>query len=382
MGNTVSSTSFEIGTLEKDREAQRRIIVAASGTGGHLIPATHIVEALKKTDPTCVVEFIGAGRPLEEKLIVEKGYTRHVIASAGVKRRKIIGIAQFLLRLPKGISQIRALYRSLGPDVVVGVGGYVSVLPVVVARLQGIPTWIHEAERQPGLANRVLGYFADTMSTAFADTTVSGRARVVHTGHPVRAELSKVDSSTVRPDAPKRLLIVGGSQGARGLDEAVPHIATLLAERQVEVVHQCRPDAMELVVNSYRAAGVAAHVVSFIDDMAGAYEWSDVMISRAGASSVAEIACVNRPTIFVPYPFQQGTHQTDNARVLVDHNKGILVEETAPDFPGRLRDALERLLNPIVFKEMKGAVGPNRTADAATAIAEGILGLVKARPRS
>jgi UDP-N-acetylglucosamine--N-acetylmuramyl-(pentapeptide) pyrophosphoryl-undecaprenol N-acetylglucosamine transferase len=339
----------------------------------------HIVNALKKAEPNCVIEFIGAGRPLEEKLIVEKGFTRHTIASAGVKRRRLLGVVQFLARLPKGVSQISSLYRSFCPDVVVGVGGYVSVLPVIVARWKGIPTWIHEAERQPGLANRVLGYFADKMSIAFADTKVGGRVQVVHTGHPVREELARVDSTTLRPDAPKRLLILGGSQGARGLDEAVPHIATLLSERKIEVVHQCRPDAMELVVNSYRAAGIAAHVVSFIDDMAGAYEWSDVIISRAGASSVAEIECVNRPAIFVPYPFQQGTHQTDNARVLVDHQKAILVEETAPDFAGRLKRALERLLDPSVFNEMKRVPGPNRSTNAASAIAEGILGLVTAR---
>jgi UDP-N-acetylglucosamine--N-acetylmuramyl-(pentapeptide) pyrophosphoryl-undecaprenol N-acetylglucosamine transferase len=219
------------------------------------------------------------------------------------------------------------------------------------------------------------------MSTAFAETTVRGRAEVVYTGHPVREELSNVDSATIRPDAPKRLLILGGSQGARGLDEAVPHLAGLLAERGIEVVHQCRPDAMELVVNSYRAAGVAAHVVSFIDDMAGAYEWSDVIISRAGASSVAEIGCVNRPVIFVPYPFQQGTHQTDNARVLVDQGKGFLVEETTPDFPGRLKESLQKLLNPTVFREMKEVPTLRPSVQAAATIAAGILELVKARPQ-
>ena len=376
----MSSTSFEIGTPEVRQSSSRRILVAASGTGGHLIPAMHIVQALRRADPGCVVEFIGAGRPLEEKLIVDKGFTRHVVASAGVKRRKLFGVFQFLLRLPKGISQVVSLYRSFQPDVVVGVGGYVSVLPIIVARLKGIPTWIHEAERSPGLANRVLAHFADKMSTAFADTRVGGRVAVVHTGHPVREELMSVDSVTIRPDAPRRLLILGGSQGARGLDESVAHIAPLLAERKVEVVHQCRPDAMELVVNSYRAVGVAAHVVSFIDDMAGAYEWSDVIVSRAGASSVAEISCVNRPAIFVPYPFQQGTHQTDNARVLVDHNKAILVEETSPDFTGQLKASLEKLLNPLVFNEMKVASGPQRVTDAASTIAQGIFGLVTAHP--
>jgi len=132
-------------------------------------------------------------------------------------------------------------------------------------------------------------------------------------------------------------------------------------------------------VNSYRAAGVPAHVVSFIDDMAVAYRWSDVIISRAGASSVAEIACVNRPAIFVPYPYQQGTHQTDNARVLVERKKALLVEETQPEFPGRIQRALGDLLNPCVFREMKQAAGIKPSQDAATTIADGIFSLIKSR---
>jgi UDP-N-acetylglucosamine--N-acetylmuramyl-(pentapeptide) pyrophosphoryl-undecaprenol N-acetylglucosamine transferase len=136
---------------------------------------------------------------------------------------------------------------------------------------------------------------------------------------------------------------------------------------------------MELVVNAYRAAGVAAHVVNFIDDMPGAYEWADVAISRAGASSVAEISCVNRPTIFVPYPFQQGTHQTDNARVLVKRNKAFIVEETDPNFGARLKELVERLLTPSVFKEMKNAPLENPSSEAASQIAQGVLELVKSR---
>ena len=379
MGRAVS-TSFEIGPTDRAATPPRRIIVAASGTGGHLIPAMHIVSALKREDPTCCVEFIGAGRPLEEKLIVEKGYTRHMIASAGVKRRYISGALQFLFRLPSGVTRIASLYRSFRPDVVVGVGGYVSVLPVIVARFMGIPTWIHEAERSPGLANKVLSFFAHKMSLAFADTKVRGRVSTVFTGHPVREELKTIDSQSVASDAPKHLLVLGGSQGARGLDEVVPHIAPLLAERKIEVVHQCRPDAMELVVNSYRAASVPAHVVNFIDDMPGAYAWADVIISRSGASSVAEIACVNRPTIFVPYPFQQGTHQTDNARVLVDQKKAFLVEEAQPEFSTRMQETLKNLLNPSVFRGMKESPRVAPSLDAATTIAQGILSLVRSHP--
>jgi UDP-N-acetylglucosamine--N-acetylmuramyl-(pentapeptide) pyrophosphoryl-undecaprenol N-acetylglucosamine transferase len=354
-----------------------RVLVAASGTGGHLIPALHIVRALQAQSSGAVVEFIGAGRPLEEKLIVGNGFRRHIVSSAGVKRRGVVGMIQFVAKLPIGMLQCAGLFRRFRPDAVVGVGGYVSVLPVVVARLMGIPTWIHEAELHPGLANKVLGYFADRVSTAFEETRVRGRAQAVCTGHPVRPELKAVHRDVVREGAPSRLLVLGGSQGAKGLDEAVTAFAERLNARGVEVVHQCRPESVDLVLNSYRAARVRATVVSFIDDMAGAYEWSDVIISRAGASSVAEISCVNRPAILVPYPFQQGTHQTDNAHALARLRKAVVVEENQPEFGRRLSEALEAILTPETFREMRNAPAEPRGLGAADAIALGILAIAR-----
>jgi UDP-N-acetylglucosamine--N-acetylmuramyl-(pentapeptide) pyrophosphoryl-undecaprenol N-acetylglucosamine transferase len=223
----------------------------------------------------------------------------------------------------------------------------------------------------------VLGYFADTISTAFAETTIRGRAKLVFTGHPVRPELKKVDRMATSHAAPKHLLILGGSQGARGLDQAIPDFAGLLHEQGIEVVHQCRPENAELVVNAYRAAQVKASVVSFIDDMVGAYEWSDLIISRAGASSVAEISCVNRPAIFVPYPFQQGTHQTDNAKALERQNKAVIVEETKPEFGRRLREALQKLLSAETFLVMKNAPCESRGLEAAERIARGVAELAR-----
>jgi UDP-N-acetylglucosamine--N-acetylmuramyl-(pentapeptide) pyrophosphoryl-undecaprenol N-acetylglucosamine transferase len=355
-----------------------RILIAASGTGGHLIPALHIARAIQSGAPGAVIEFIGAGRPLEEKIVVANGFVRHVVISAGIKRRGPLGVLRFAFRLPVGIFQCIRIMRRFRPDIVVGVGGYVSVLPVVLARVMRIPTWAHEAERHPGLANRVLGYFADRISIAFAETRFRGRANTVHTGHPVRPELASVNRDGIREDAPKRLLILGGSQGARGLDNAVERCGEILAAREVEVVHQCRPENVDLVLNSYRAAKVRASVVSFIDDMAGAYEWSDIIISRSGASSVAEISCVNRPTIFVPYPFQQGTHQSDNAQVLAALNKAVIVEETQAEFGRRLAEALEKMLNRETYLAMKSAPCEPRGLGAAAAIARGIMDLARA----
>jgi UDP-N-acetylglucosamine--N-acetylmuramyl-(pentapeptide) pyrophosphoryl-undecaprenol N-acetylglucosamine transferase len=236
-----------------------------------------------------------------------------------------------------------------------------------------IATWAHEAELHPGLANRFLGYFADTISTAFSETRIRGRAKIVFTGHPVRPELREVERNPAGRGIPTRLLVLGGSQGARSLDNAVTGLGDLLCERGVEVVHQCRPDNSEVVINAYRATKVKASVVPFIDDMAGAYQWSDIIISRSGAGSVAEISCVNRPTIFVPYPFQQGTHQSDNAKTLARINKAVVVEETQPEFPRRLREAILELLKPEVFSAMKEAASELRGLDAAEVIARGIL---------
>ena len=271
----------ESGEATKPSPQPLRFLIAASGTGGHLIPAVHIADAIKSAHPHCEIEFIGAGRPLEETLIVARGFKRHIVAASGIKRRGVLGVLSFIAKLPVATSQLLRLYRSFSPSVVIGVGGYVSVLPVVVARLKGIPTWTHEAELHPGLANRVLARVADCMSVAFDETRIRGRARLQVTGHPVRQELRAIDRVLVREGAPKHLLILGGSQGARGLDSAVTEIAPMLAERGISVVHQARPEEAETVAAAYRAAKVSAHVVSFIDDMPGAYEWADIIVSRA-----------------------------------------------------------------------------------------------------
>ncbi len=377
MSNGLAMSQMENRAAEVSEPRTVRVLVAASGTGGHLIPALHIARAIKEHNPHAVVEFIGSGRPLEEKLVDVHGFKRHVIAAAGIKRRRLVGIAQFMWRFPRAVAQLRALYRLFAPNVVVGVGGYVSVLPVIVARMSGIPTWIHEAELHPGLANRTLAHFADRMSLAFAETAVRGRVQPEHTGHPVRSELKRVDRDTIREDAPRRMLVLGGSQGARGVDEALGACADLLLAHKIEVVHQCRQENMEKVLNAYKASNISAHVVSFIDDMAGAYEWADVVISRAGASSVAEIACVNRPAIFIPYPFQQGTHQTDNAMTLVSKGKALLVEERDPGFGARLREAMEKILSLEHFQVLKTAPYEPRGLEAAQSIAKGVLSIAK-----
>lgn len=370
-----SSSDSEAGSEQSS--APVRVLVAASGSGGHLIPALHIIDALKSIQPSAVVECIGVGRPLEEKILGKHGLKRHIISSTAIKQRGVAGLLRFVVNLPKCVWQCIRLFRQFKPDVVVGVGGYASVMPVVVARFMRIPSWAHEAELRPGLANTVLGYFASTISISFEQTKIRGGANLEFTGHPVRPELASVERVEIRSASPQRLLVLGGSQGAEGLDRAVDEIGSFLRERDVEVVHQCRSENVDLVINSYRAAGVKASVVSFIEDMAGAYDWADVIISRAGASSVAEIGCVNKPTLFVPYPYQQGTHQSDNAQCLVSAGKAVVVEELLANFGERLLTGLKEIFDEERYRTMKQASFEPRGLGASKTIALGILRLVK-----
>lgn len=349
-------------------------LIAASGTGGHIFPALYIAQAIKNADPLATVEFIGSGRPLEEKLIDSAGYTRHVIGVSGVRQSGIGGLLRFVRSVPAAANQIRQLIRTKKVRAVIGVGGYVSVVPVLVAKICRVPTWIHEAELRPGTANWFLSLFAKRMSLAFEDAKAPFWAKIEHTGHPVRPEISAVDRTTIPVDAPKRILVIGGSQGARALDVSMPTALGLLETLGVQVCHQCRPENVDEVSKAYSEKKITARVLPFIEDMAAAYSWSDIIVSRAGAGSIMEIATVNRPAILVPYPHQQGTHQTDNAKTLSTRGKALLVEEGA-DFEKRLQSSLEELLDPAKYRAMKELPGDGRNVDAADRIAKGIVGL-------
>lgn len=350
-----------------------RVLIAASGSGGHLFPALHIARAIVAESSGAVIEFVGSGRPLEAKLIDPHGFKRHVVPITGIKQRGIKGVLDFALAVPRAVWRLGRVLRELRPDVVVGVGGYVSVLPVLLGRLRGIPTWIHEAELKPGLANGFLSLFADKISVAFADAAIKRRSAVVYTGHPVRAGLAEVRRMTPREKL-SRLLVLGGSQGATAIDRVVGEIAPVLAARGIEVWHQCRPENVLAVQRAYTEAGVVARVDSFIDDVSAAFAWSDVVVSRSGASALMETSVVNIPAIFVPYPFAQGNHQRANAEVLVRAGKALLVEE-GDSFADRLGRALGDIFTPERYAAILGAPYEARSVDAAKRIAAGVSAL-------
>ena len=351
------------------------ILIAAGGTGGHLIPALEIAFALQALEPAVHIEFIGSGRPLESQTIDAAGYQRHQISTSGIKRRGLAGLARFCVTFPIALGQVWRIFRERKPKLVIGVGGYVTFIPVTLARLCGIPAWIHEAELKPGLANWVLSLYASRVSLAFEGAKMPGWARTVVTGHPLRSEIraAAVERKTVT--RPRKLLVVGGSQGARAIDAAMEALAGFIKAEGLEVWHQCRPESVEGLRAAYSKRQVTARVDAFISDMAAAYRYADIVLARAGAGTVMEIGAVNIPAVFVPYPFAQGGHQLANAEYLARAGKAVVVEE-GEHFEERLKEAIAGLTNAEGYAAMLARPSPARSLDAAERIAQGCLGMM------
>lgn len=353
-----------------------RVIIAASGTGGHLFPAVFIAEEFKKKCPNVELRFIGSGRPLEEKILSNKGFEVLTIPTYGVKNLGIAGIARFLATMPLSFIKTLSIIRKHKPQVVLGVGGYVTVIPVMAAKLFGIPTWVHEAELKPGLANKVLKDFASKISIAFKEAELGSHKNAVYTGHPVRQDLRQVTPGIAMGHSPKKILILGGSQGANALDEQLPKLLADFKNLHLDIRHQCREVNVEKVLDAYDEHKLSAQVEYFIDNMAEAYSWADIIIARSGAGTVMEVGVVNRPTIFVPYPHAQGDHQTANAMTLVNAGKALIVQE-GEDFEIKLKTALEKILDPSTYFAMKLGKYESRSLDAAERIVNGCLKLIQ-----
>ena len=351
-----------------------RVLIAASGSGGHLMPALYL--AREFTARGDEVMFVGSGRPLEARLIDAAGYKRSVIDFVGLKQRSLRAVFDVLFSFPRSLSQSRAIVQQFKPDVVVGMGGYVSVPPVLIAYLRGLPTWIHEAELKPGRATRFLKSFATRISLAFPSNPLASRPNSVVTGHPVRPEIINVPAPTTEPQSLGRILVVGGSQGAEALDRVVPDVITNLQLPNIEMWHQCREQNVEQLRQRYEHSNIRARVESFIEDMCAAYAFADIIISRSGAGAIMELGALNRATILVPFPHAQGGHQLQNARILGDAGKALIVEEGA-EFDLRLEQAVRALLNPATARQMIERPAPLRPLEATRRIVDGCHAIFK-----
>lgn len=328
--------------------SSQRLAIAGGGTGGHVNPALAIADAWVAAGAPSPL-FIGTAQGLEGRLVPQRGYRLELVPGSRLVGAGLVGKLRGAVGLVQGVLAARRLLRAEGVALVVGVGGYASGAALLAARTLGLGTAIHESNAVPGLTNKVLGYLVDRVYLGFEAAAAAFPARkAVIVGNPVRPEIAALlgaERPAPAAGAPRRVLVVGGSQGALFLNEQVPALLGALAARGValQVRHQVGKLDAEPVRAAYAAAGVDAEVVAYIDDMAAALGAADVAVTRSGSGTVAELAAAGLPALLVPFPHAAGDHQAANAEAFCAGGAGSWCRQRDWDVQ-KLADRLEPLL--------------------------------------
>ncbi len=306
----------------------KRIVIMAGGTGGHVFPALAVAEFLMEKG--WKVSWLGTKKGLESRVIPENGIEIDWLSVAGVRGKGLTAKITAVFMLFKACLQAMKILRKRKPDVVLGMGGFVAGPGGLMAKLLGFPLIIHEQNRIPGTTNRLLARMANHVLEAFPGS-FTGKIKAKCTGNPLRKRfLSALKNGRQQSEKGVRILIFGGSQGAQILNEIVPEaIAEYqksgLAPQSVYIKHQTGAAMLSQVESRYKALGIKAETNAFIEDMTAAYQWADLVICRAGAMTVSEVAAMGAPAIFIPLPGAIDDHQTANARYLTDAGAGLLL---------------------------------------------------------
>ena len=303
-----------------------RLMIAGGGTGGHLFPGIAIAEELRAQHPDCAVRFVGTARGIEARVVPAQGWELDTIEVTGLKTVGLVGALRGVGRLPRALWQARRVLKAFKPDAVIGVGGYASGPVVLMAKLRGIPTAICEQNSIPGLTNRILGRLVRRVFLAFEESRrFFAPKKIAMTGNPIRRDLvAKLLAGEPHDDGKLHVLVAGGSLGAVAVNDLASQALIALAkETPLAIVHQTGEKDADKIRARYAEAGVPAEVSAFIVDMAGAYLGADLIVCRAGATTVAELAIAGKPALFIPYPFAADDHQTRNAREMVERGAAL-----------------------------------------------------------
>ncbi len=303
-------------------------MIAGGGTGGHVIPAIAIANAIQAAYPAEIC-FLGTARGMETRLVPQAGFRLELIAVGQLNRVSLATKLKTLVALPRSIFETMTLLRRWKPHVVVGVGGYASGPGMLAALLQRIPTLAFEPNAIPGMANRLVGKRIRAAAVNFAPTLAYFRNAEV-TGIPVRAEFFALPPRP--PGSAPRLLVMGGSQGARALNQRMPEVARALLDAVpgLTILHQAGARHAETTEAAYAASGAAPDrwkVQAFLEDMPKQFGESDLILARSGASTVAELAASGKPSLLVPFPQAADDHQRKNAEVLVEGGAAVMLLE-------------------------------------------------------
>ncbi len=312
-------------------------LIMAGGTGGHIFPGLAVAESLREAGWR--VHWLGVPGNMESQWVPQRGFAFEPVEFGGVRGKGIVSLALLPMRLLKAFWQSIQVVRRVKPDVVVGLGGYITFPGGMMSVLLGKPLVLHEQNSVAGMANRVLAEVADCIFTAFPNVL----KKAVWVGNPLRQDFLNKPAPAERFAArtgPLKLWVVGGSLGAQALNEIVPKALALMPEhKRPVVVHQSGAKQIDALRSNYEKAGVQAELTPFIEDTAHAFAQADLIICRSGASTVTEIAAVGAAAIYVPFPFAVDDHQTTNAQFLVAEGGGWLMPQ-ADLTPQALADKL------------------------------------------
>ncbi len=352
-------------------------MIAGGGTGGHLFPGIAVAEAARRRDAATAIMFVGSARGIEARVVPGSGFELTLLPGAPLRGRGVAGKVGALGALGAGILQARALVRRFRPDVVIGLGGYASAPAVVAGRLARVPIVLLEQNAKPGMTTRLLARFADRVCVSFPETAAGfAPGRGVVTGNPVR-------TFPPRPAAAARsgftIAIVGGSAGAHRLNEAGPALRAALADVPgLRLIHQTGL-AEEAAVRTAYAGAPNADVRAFITDMGEVYAAADLIVCRAGATTIAEIAAQGLPAIFVPYPHAADDHQRANAEALVRGGAARIVLDHLATGARLAEEVREVLATPDALAEMRQRMRQFARPDAAERVLAVVDELVQAR---
>lgn len=351
-----------------------RVLIMAGGTGGHVVPALSLARGLSKKG--IEVHWLGTPRGIENTLVPEAGFPLHHVSVAGLRGNGALGWCRAPWRLWRAVCQARRLIAELDVSLVVGLGGFASGPGGLAARLLKKPLIIHEQNALPGMTNKTLARLATRVYSAFPATfSPAVGAQVV--GNPVRAEIAAIGTrlkeSVALEGRALRVLVVGGSLGARVLNERLPEALSLMPEAQRPLVrHQAGRDKEAATIEAYRSAGVEAEVSAFISDMAEAYDWADLVVCRSGALTVSELAAAGRASLLVPFPHAVDDHQSVNAHYLVEAGAAVLLPQSQMSAE-TLYHTLDELLDPHRLTGMSHRAREVARLEATEQLVEGCL---------
>ena len=342
-------------------------MIMAGGTGGHVMPGLAVAQAMRERDWNVV--WMGNPGGMEATIVPRHGIPMRWVRFGGVRGKGLLTGLLLPLNLLRAFWQALRALRAVRPAVVLGMGGYIAFPGGMMAAMLGVPLVLHEQNAVAGLSNKVLSGVADRVLVAFPGALAGAQ----WTGNPVRAEIAAIappERRFAERAGPLRLLVVGGSLGAKALNETVPQALALLArDARPAVTHQSGKAHRQALADAYRRAGVEATLVEFIDDMAGAYASADLVVCRAGAMTVAELAAAGAASVLVPFPHAVDDHQSANARYLTERGAALLLPqgELTPDRLAGLIGGLTRDRLREMASRAREAARPDATAAVADA---------------